>query len=68
MKKQPQTPKVGAPEGNQNAAKDDATDDQTTFRHLKVERAAWKKAANGKLTPWMRAVLNTAAGIPPPEL
>lgn len=73
MKKQPSPPKVGAPLGNQNAVKDDGLDDQTTFRHLKSERAAWmaarQKDATGqpeKLTAWMRRALNQAAGIPPP--
>jgi len=57
------TPQPGAPQGNQNAAKEEGLDDQTTFRHFKAERAAWMKAKgkDGKLTLWMREVLNKAA-------
>lgn len=68
MKNQPKKPKVGAPFGNQNNAKDDALDDQTTFRHLKTEREAWMAARlkdeqgqPEKLTVWMRRALNAAA-------
>jgi len=70
MKKKPEPPKVGAPLGNQNASKDDGLDDQTTFRHLRSERAAWmaarQKKPDGsfeKLTVWMRRVLNKASGL-----
>lgn len=56
---------AGAPKGNQNAAKDETLDDQTTFRHTKEERAAWMEAKgkDGKLTVWMRNALNAAAGF-----
>lgn len=70
MKKQPEPPKVGAPFGNQNNAKDESFDDQTTFRHWRKERDAWmaarQKKPDGsfeKLPVWMRRVLNQAAGL-----
>lgn len=73
MKKKAATlpkPKVGAPFGNQNNAKDDSLDDQTTFRHLRSERDAWMAARikdeHGqpeKLVTWMRRSLNAAARL-----
>jgi len=50
--------------GNKNATKDETLDDQTTFRHLKAERAAWMRAKgkDGKLATWVRETLNKEAG------
>lgn len=46
--------------GNSNAAKDSVND---TFLHIACkssEKAAWVKAANGKLAPWVIKTLNEA--------
>lgn len=57
------TPKRGAPEGNQNAAKDETLDTVLSFKCRGVEKSAWVRAAGGeKLAAWVRRTLNEAAG------
>jgi len=63
------TTKRGAPEGNQNASKDpeELLSSVLRIKCHPAEKAAYTKAAGGeKLSRWIRAALNEAAGLPPP--
>ena len=58
----------GAPEGNQNARKEEPLDAVLTIRCKKSEKNAWVNAAGGsKLAQWLRTVANKEAGIDPTE-
>ncbi|MGB4810996.1 MAG: hypothetical protein WBP13_00730 [Methylophilaceae bacterium] len=52
--------KAGAPAGNTNAKKDDASDSTLHIRCTKADKAKWVKAAqgNGGLSSWVIGLLN----------
>lgn len=47
--------------GNKNAVKDDKADAHLHLRVKSSDKAAWVKAAKGKLSPWVIQKLNNAA-------